>query len=214
MTTYDEIIAYAPIATFLQNRDTADNIEDIVRRAQSWVVERIDHDLFEEVLAPTTISTTGLIDTSGYDRILEYRSVSAKVRNTFLPLQKRNATMLLALYTDNPRGQPRHYAEEGDGVLTAYPAPFTAIEARVTANVEPPLLAPGQQTNRLTEKVPQIIEQAVAMHVAMFNLDGPATTLYSNQLTELLTSGSMQVSRRTRDEATERRRESRNVTGN
>jgi hypothetical protein len=214
MATYDNIIAYAPLAAFLQNRDTATQMPDIVRRAQTYVTRRLDHDFFRQSLPATTADAAGLV-TYPIDEstILEVRSVSIGIGSRRLPIPPRDYDMLVSLYHDAPRGQPRHWAYNPGNQIQLFPAPGRVLDVFLSANVMEPVLAPGQQENRLSVEYPEIMEQAVALHVALFNLDPTATQMYSEQVGELLMTANSEISRQRRDETAQRPMETRNVTG-
>lgn len=214
MATYNDIIAYAPLAAFLQNRDTVDEMPNIVRRAQTYITRRLDHDFFRQSVAPTTANAGGIVTVNVPEEdLLEIRSVAIGIGSRRLPIPPRDYDMLVSLYHDGPRGQPRHWAYNPDGELQLFPAPGRVIDVFLSANVREPILSPALQQNRLSQLHPELMEQAVAMHVALFNLDPTATQLYSEQVQDLLMTVNAEISRRRRDETAQRPVETRNVTG-
>lgn len=215
MATYDQIIAYAPLATFTSNRDTVTEMPDIVRRAQDYVVGRLDHHLFRDVLLDTTFDASGDLDDSFFpEDILEIRSIAAEVRTgKFLPLRPRQQEVLEALFIMTPVGDPRYYAELTSGGWRAYPAPGREIAARVSVNIEPDVLSPTNQTNIISTKFPELMEFAVMREAAIFNLDQNLVALYTSETKEALTIANAQISRRKRDEVSQRPRDTSNITG-
>ena len=214
--TYDDLIAYAPLALIARNRDTVENMEDIVRRAQGYLVPRLDHDLFRTTIPSAQIDADGVIDQTGFPgRILEIRSISVQVSpGSWLPLIRRSEEMLVTLHSDNPRGQPRYYAVTAGGSIQTFPALGVAGKlARVTANVEPPTLSPLVQTNIISDQFPELFEFATAMEAAIWNLDQGSTQLYQGRVGETLMVANTQISRRTRDESAQRAVETRNIQG-
>jgi hypothetical protein len=214
--TYDDLIAYAPLALIMRNRDTVAQMPEIVRRAQGYLVARLDHDLFRTMLPSLPIADDGILDTSGVTgTILEIRSISVQVSpGSWLPLIRRSEEMLIALHSDNPRGQPRFYAVTAAGAIQTFPALGVAGKlARVTVNVAPPVLAPAVQTNIISEQFPELFEFATAMEAAVFNVDGATTQLYQGRVAETLQVANAQISRRTRDESAQRAVETRNIQG-
>ncbi len=214
--TYDELIAYAPLALIMRNRDTVAEMPNIVRRAQGYLVARLDHDLFRTTVPAAPIGADGIIDDSAFPgSLLEIRSISVQVSpGAWLPLLRRSEEMLIALHSDNPRGQPRFYAVTAAGTIQTYPAIGTAgTSARVTANVAPPALSPTVQTNIISEQFPELFEFATAMEAAVFNVDGVTTQLYQGRVAETLQVANAQISRRTRDESAQRAVETRNIQG-
>lgn len=214
--TYDDLIVYAPLALIARNRDTVANMEDIVRRAQGYLVARLDHDLFRTTLPAVPISADGVLDPSDIPAgLLEVRSVSAQISTTsWLPLLRRSEEMLVTLHSDNPRGQPRYYAVMASGAIQTFPAiGRIGTVARVTANVAPPTLAPAVQTNIISQQFPELFEFATAMEAAIWNLDQGSTQLYQGRVAETLQVANAQISRRTRDESAQRAVETRNIQG-
>lgn len=216
MATYAEIIAYAPLATYLSNRETTTEMPNIVRRAQEYITQRLDHDFFRASLSNTTAAaSTGIVDQSGWtETIMEVRSLSVEVRaGRFVPVRKRDINMLEALYIDAPVGTPMHYAEDADGQIIIFPAPSVAKAVKVTANVKEPTLSSTVGSNKISLEYPHLFEVAVAREVAIFNIDPTAAEIYTTQLQDLLTSANTQISRERRDEVSQRPTETRNVTG-
>jgi len=213
--TYDELIAYAPLALVARNRDTVTEMPGIVRRAQSYLVQRLDHDLFRMTLPAVPVNEDGLCDTSTFPaELLEIRSVSFEVSpRSWLPLLRRSEEMLVALHSDAPRGQPRYYAVTASGEMRLFPAPGRAITIRVTANVAPPVLGPTVQTNIISLQFPTLFEFAAAREAAVFNIDPATTQLYEGRVQEMLQTANAQISRRTRDENAQRAVETRNIQG-
>lgn len=214
--TYDDLIAYAPLALIARNRDTVDNMEDIVRRAQGYLVARLDHDLFRKMLPSVPVGVDGILDPTDIPAgMLEVRSVAVQTSpGAWLPLLRRSEEMLVALHSDNPRGLPRFYAVMASGAIQTFPAiGRTGTAARVTANVAPPVLGPGEQTNIISVQFPELFEFATAMEAAIWNLDPASTQLYQGRVAETLQVANAQISRRTRDENAQRAVETRNITG-
>lgn len=214
MATYDEIIAYAPLAAFLQNRDTSDEMPAIVRRAQTYITRRLDHDFFRQSFPGRTADADGIVTTNiPEEDLLEIRSISVFQDNRAHPVHPRDFNMLQALFHDRPRGVPQFWAYTPSGEVRIFPAPGREVTVDISANVKEPMLAPGQQENRISVHHPELMEQAVAMQVALFNLDASATQMYSDQLADLLVTVNAEISRRRRDETSQRPVEVRNVTG-
>jgi hypothetical protein len=214
--TYDQLIAYAPLALIAKNRDTVAEMPNIVRRAQGYLVARLDHDLFRMMQPSAPIGANGVIDTSSFTGdILEIRSVAVEVSpGSWLPLLRRSEEMLIALHSDAPVGQPRFYAVMASGAVQVFPAPgVTGLVARVTANVSPPVLSAIVQTNIISEQFPELFEFAATMEAAIFNIDPATTELYRGRVAETLQVANSQISRRTRDESAQRTVETRNITG-
>ena len=214
--TYDELIEFGPLATISRNRDTVDEMEKIVRRAQNYLVARLDHDLFRLKLPAVAIGADGILDPTDFPgELLEIRSIAVEVSpGAYLPLLRRSEEMLIALYSEAPRGRPRYYAVTAAGDIQTYPVIGEAgTTARVTANVAPAILSPTIQTNIISEQFPELFEFAVAMEVAVFNIDPATTELYRGRVTETLPVANAQISRRTRDESAQRSTETRNITG-
>lgn len=214
--TYDDLIAYAPLATISRNRDTVAEMPNIVRRAQNYLVARLDHDLFRTLLPAIPIGADGVLDPTDIPgTLLEVRSVQVEVSpGSWLPLLRRSEEMLVALHSDNPRGRPRFYSVTASGDIQTYPTiGETGMTARVTANVSPPVLAPDEQTNIISNQFPELFEFAATMEAAIFNIDPATTELYRGRVDETLLVANRQISRRTRDENAQRAVETRNITG-
>lgn len=215
MTTYDDLINYGPIATYAGNRDMITALPDLVRRAQSYVVQRLDHDLFADAETQTTVDTSGSLDMSNIpDRFLEIRALLIEGRGgRYFPLLPRAENMLETLYSDNKPGEPLYYARLKNDVIKVYPRPYREVAARYRSNVAPDVLSPTLQSNILTEKFPEVIETALLREIARFNLDATLVASYSEELADQLGAANAQVGRTTRDETVTRPKETRNVTG-
>lgn len=213
--TYDDLIAYAPLALFAQNRDTVVEMPNIVRRAQDYLVKRVDHDFFKTELAVTSVDLDGLIYADEPpEGLLEYRSVAVEqAPGRWAPLLRRSQDMLDSLFSGSRSGIPRYYAMTASMALRVYPRPPQVIAARITANIKPPTLAPGVQINKLTVEFPELMELAATHEAAVFNLDQNSIAVYAGRLQDALVTANMQISRRTRDESAQRPVETRNVTG-
>lgn len=215
MTTYDDLIAYAPIATYAANRDMITELPNLVRRAQNYVVQRLDHDLFADELVEAVVSIGGDLDPGILPAtFLEIRSFLLEGRGgRFFPLLPRAENVLDALYPGSRSGIPLYYARLKPQVYRVYPKPYRALAARLRCNVSPPILSASVQTNILTERYPEIIETALLREAARFNLDMPMAQGYAEELQDLFTGVNAQVGRTTRDETTQRPRDTRNVQG-
>lgn len=216
MATYDEIIAYAPLASYLSNRDTAAQMPTLVAQAQEHIVERMDHDFFREAGAPATISAAGEISGASLEpeRFLELRSVSAEIYpGRFMPLTKRLYETMLAVYFDDPTGIPVHYSKASDGGYRVFPAPGREVSALVSVNVAPLTLSPDNQINAIATRFPSLFRAAVAREVALFNMDPAASELHSAKFQEHLDGANAQISRWARDESAQRPVDTRNVIG-
>lgn len=216
MKTYNDIIQFAPLALMAGNRgDLRAEMPNIVRRAQVFVMDRIDHDAFKTRLPDTTISADGVLNETGFpDGIFELRGVSIEIgTGRWFPLRKRSWSMCEALYSDGRPGRPRYYGEDPDGVHVAWPPPGRVTPARASANVAPPILSPTQQTNLLSEKYPQLMEYAAAREAATFMLDETLIGAMDGRLGEELVSINKQIGRRNRDESAQRPVDTRNAAG-
>ena len=215
MTTYDDLISYAPVAAYASNRNTVDELPGLVRRAQSYVTERLDHDLFAGDLEDVVIGTDGYVHPEMLpETFLELRYLAIEARsNSFRPLHPRAENMLEALYAAGPAGVPIYYARIKDRLYRVYPQPFRPLNARLRANAAPPMLSPAVQTNILTERFPEVVEMSLLRQVAIYNVDEPLTQRYTEELTGLLGAANRQVSRLARDETAQRPVDTRNVQG-
>jgi hypothetical protein len=215
MVTYADLLTYAPLALIAQNRDTVAEMPNIVRRAQGYLVQRLDHDLFRTDLAILPVAETGIVDTiSVPGTLLEVRQVLIETAtDRWMPILRRSDEMLQMLFTDTLRGPARFYSFTAAGALKVYPAPGRVTRARVTANVAPPVLSDTVQTNIILEQFPELMELAVTMEAAVFNLDPASTGIYQGRVGEHLQTANAQISRRTRDESAQRTVETRNITG-
>lgn len=212
---YDEIIAFAPLALYAQNRDLAAQLPGMVARAQKYIVSGLDHDAFMTELAPTTIDADGVLDETGFPAaLLELRSVSIEIgAGRYMPLRPRDYEMLTALFSDRPHGRPKFYAQDPAGGHRVFPAPGRVIPARVRANVEPDPLAPGTQENAISLRFPRLLQLATTREAAVFMLDAQMVELYETETGNALRAANAQVGRRTRDEASQRPVDTRNVQG-
>lgn len=215
MATYNEIIAYAPLATFSSNRATVSEMPSIVRRAQNYITARLDHEFFRDVPVSTTVDAAGDVDDGAFPAtMLEIRSISAEVRTgKFLPLRPRQQEVLEAIYIDGSKGSPRHYTKTSSGGWKVYPAPGRTMNVKVTINVAPNLLTAGNQTNEISLDFPELFEFAVMREAAIFNADQNLVSLYTQETNDALTAANAQIARRKRDEVSQRPRDTTNITG-
>lgn len=217
MTTYAELIAYAPIALYAQNRDLALALPDIVARAQRSVVRRLDHDAFRDELV-TTADQDGDVDTAPFlalgDAMMELRSVFARrpTETRWRPLFRRNWDMLETLYGSAGSGFPRHYAERDDG-WQVYPRPGQTISIRASFNMEPPVLSPTAPENVLSTRFFEVMQAATVRECAVYMLDANAIQLYGQEVEAQTTAANAQIARRRRDETGMRGVETTNAGG-
>lgn len=213
---YSELLTYAPLASYTQNRDTVLEMPAIIRRAEEYIIARLDHDLFKVDLPTVNIDTDGLIAGTPLPiDVLEVRSVMLEISTSrWLPLLRRSYETMSVLHSDAPRGRPRYYTERGDRALIVFPAPGNAPRVKITVNRKPAPLSPANQNNIITQRFQELMEVAVVKEAAEFNLDQSAVALYAQKLGDMLTAANGQVSRWTRDESAQRPVETRNVTGN
>lgn len=213
--SYTELIRAAPLAAYAENRDLVAEMPNIVRRAQEYVVMRLDHDAFWQKLPRTTVGKDGVIDDSNFPNdLMEVRSVRVRWRSgdRWYSLLRRDSDMLSTLYTDDSRGPPKVYSDGPDG-LVAYPRPGRVIDAEVRANVAPAILSPTVQTNLFTDKYPQVIENAVVREAGVFMLDAKIQQTYGSETDAALAAANAQIARQKRDESAQRPVETRNAGG-
>jgi hypothetical protein len=215
MTTYNELIAYAPLATYAGNRDMITELPNMVRRAQEFIVLRLDHDLFASTTVATTIAADGTLNMGGLSsRFLEMRSVYAQGRGgNYFPLLQRTEDMLATLYPFDRPGVPVYYARLTPGTYRVYPRPTAVTVARYRANIAPLTLSPSVQSNILSTKFPNLMELALLVEVARFNLDRGQGEIYMSDLMSELEAANAAVTRTTRDETGTRPRDPRNAMG-
>jgi hypothetical protein len=213
--SYDDIIRFAPLAIYAQNRDLTEEMPGIVRRAQKYVVSRLDHDAFMTDLGDHPVAITGIVDESLLPvELLEVRSIAIKLPNgNYLPLLPRNLEMLTMLYADGRRGWPRYYAQDPAGGHRVFPPPSLATPARIRGNVEPPVLSPDQPTNLISDEFPLLLQLAATREAAVFMADAAMQALYEGEAGDALAAANAQVGRRTRDEAAQRPTDTRNAQG-
>lgn len=214
-TTYDDLIAYGPLATYTANRETVAEMPKLVRRAQDYITARLDHDLFAEDDINLSLGDDGLVHSTALpEGFLEIRHFMVRTATGgFFPILPRPETMLEALYPADRQGQPRYYARLRHMTYKVFPRPWQAIPVRLRANVAPAALSPAVQTNILTERFPGTFEVALLREAALFNLDMPQVELHTKTLLDMLGASNRQISRLTRDESAQRPTETRNVEG-
>lgn len=212
---YSQLLTYAPLAAYTQNRATVDEMPSIIRRAEEYIIARLDHDLFRVELPDTVVGDGGVIAGTPLPvDVLEVRSVMMQIgTDRWMALIRRGYETMCALHSDVPRGQPRYYAERGDRTLVAFPAPASSPLIKITVNQKPPPLSRSNQDNIITERFQELMEVAVVKEAAEFNLDQSAVALYAEKLRDILIAANNQISRWTRDESAQRPVETRNVTG-
>lgn len=205
-TTYNDIIAAAPIALMAQNRSVLDpaTMQILVRQAEDEIIELLDHDAFRTTLQqPAVISPgTDVIDLSAEaPSVLEVRALRIAADDYSMPMERRDIERLNALYPTGEPGVPRFYAEdEAPLVLRVFPPPDQEYRITVTANVEPLRLSPDIQTSVLSQRHPRILEMMVFKHLARFMRNSTDEARYGREAEAALMGVNTQFARRRRDE--------------
>lgn len=211
MTSYTELAAEVPISAFARNQELIGHMEQVIERAQIWVVNRLDHDAFRASRVAITIANDGII-TKPAD-MLELRAVQLRYRGRgWTALRRRSEEMLETLYASEPPGFPTFYAETEDNYLV-FPKPSRDMEARVLYNANPPLLSPTVDTNVLTDDYPEVIRAATMREAAIFMGDASLIPVFSEETTEVLSAANAAIARKRRDETGQKPIETTNARG-
>jgi hypothetical protein len=220
MITYDELIRRAPEWLYAQNRSLVDEMPAIVSQAHEQLINVIDHDLFRTVITGKTLDNTnlGTIDLSAESpRVLEIRGVRLRYRQSddgWTPLLRRDLETMSMLYARNRPSRPLYYAEySGPLVIKVFPAPRDVYDLEITANVEPPVLSPTQQTNIMSEWASRAVEKATFRQAAIFMKDWESAQAYEKEMMGAVTEANAQIQRRRRDDTGARPVETANVSG-
>jgi len=219
-TTYDEIARRIPLWLYAQNRDLVNEMPAVTEQAHEQLINVMDHDLFRTLIPNLTLTEAegGVLDLSTQTpRILEVRSIRINYRNgddDWTPLQRRDLEMLTMLYARNRPNRPLYYAEyNGPLVMKAFPAPREDYSIEITANVEPPVISPANQTNIITEQFPRAMEKAVFRQAALFQKSWEDATIYEKEMMSAVTEANAQTQRRRRDETETKPVDTANVMG-
>jgi hypothetical protein len=210
--TYDDMLEQVPVAAFARNNDLIAEMPNAIRRAETYVVDRLDHDAFRMPPQDVTFGTDGAATLP--DNVLELRAVRIRFRSSgWTPLLPRHEETLHALFAGQPPGNPRFYAQPAHGTVQIFARPSTATAGQLVYNAKPAELGPTVQTNLLTDDWEAVMRAAVLREAALFMNDQKLIPIYQAELADLLTAANMAVARRRRDETAERPRETANVRG-
>ena len=219
MSNYNELIRRIPEWMYAQNRDLTNEVEELVSKAHNQIINLLDHDLFRTTISgkSLTAASDGVLDLSAESpRVLEIRSIRIDYNGTggYTPIMRRDLEMLTMLFASNTAARPRFYAEySGPLVIKAFPAPDVDYDIEVTANVEPPVLAPSQQTNIISTQHYRVIETATFRQAALYMRDWAAAEEYAKELGSAITEANAAIQRRKRDETDKRPQDASNVMG-
>lgn len=218
--TYDDLIRRVPKWIYAQNRSLVDDMPDIVQEAHNQLIGVLDHDLFRSIITgkQATPASNGILDLSAEDPdVLEIRAVRVRYRNgddDWTPLRMRDLEMLTELYSRNRPNRPLYYAEyNGPLVIKFFPMPREDYDLEITANVEPPLLTPTNQTNVMSTRAPRALEKAVIRQACLYQKNWEDAQMYEKEMAQAVTEANAQVQRRRRDDTEQRPVEAANVTG-
>jgi hypothetical protein len=219
-TTYNQLIADAPLWLYANNRDLVATMPKIVADAHEQIIGILDHDLFRTLIPNKTLlaSNFGVLDLSAEDpRILEIRAIRMKYRSgadDWVPLMRRDLETLSMLYARNRPRQPTYYAAySGPLVVKAFPAPDRNYDLQISANVEPPVLSPSQQTNIVAEQFPRVVEKATYRQAALFMKNWEDAKTYEKEMIDAVNEANAQIQRRKRDVTETRPVDTTNVEG-
>lgn len=224
--TYAELLVEVPVWLMAQNRDISDDIPEIVRNAHHTLMGRIDHDIFKAVLdtlvvgppaTPTPGTDYSLLDLSADNlRVLEVRALRFDYmkEQERTPIERRELEFLTMLYSRNRPGRPRFYAEFPTPLkYRVFPYPNREYALEATANIEPPVLGPSQQSNVIAAKYPNVMLKACLREGALFMKNQKDAATYEAELTAALTEANLSTARKRRDETAQRPQETANAVG-
>ncbi len=218
--TYDELIDIVPRWLYAENRSLSGDIETIVSQAHQQLINVLDHDLFRTIITgeTLTVSSGGVIDLgSQVPRVLEVRGIRLKWRggsDDWTPIMRRDLEAMTMLYARNRPRRPVYYSEyNGFLILKAFPTPDRDYDLSITANVEPPVLSPTQQTNVISLEFPRALETATLRHACLYQKNWEDAQMYEKEMMGAVTEANAQVQRRRRDDSATRPIETSNVSG-
>lgn len=213
MATYDELIATAPVEAYARNADLIASMPAVLARAETYIIERLDHDAFRAAPLDVTLPTTTGQVTLPADT-LEPRGLRMRWRSTsWTPLLPRNEETLQALYSSAPAGRPAYYCRIASDTLQVMPRPSVDTPGQLVINQRPPALGPTMQTSILTTRWGNVLHAALIREASLFMADQGLITLYTNEVGEMLMAANLAVARWRRDETAQRPRETANVKG-
>lgn len=214
--TYDQLVQETPLGLYAQNRDIVAEMPRLIAKAEDRIFELIDHDLFQTVLTgKTLLAGDPEIDLTS-DGVREVRAIRLAYRgdNQWTSLLRRDLEFLTMLYTVNRPGRPLYYAEySAIDILRVFPVPREDYQLEVTANVFPERLGPTNQTNILSQRFPQVYEQAVLLRGAIFMKSPKDVATFTDGLNEAVLAANTSIARRRRDQTGTRETETANMAG-
>jgi hypothetical protein len=218
--TYNELIRRTPVWAYATNRDIVAEMVNIVQEAHEQIIGILDHDLFRTLITTKTLtqSSLGVLNLSAETpRILEIRAIRMRYRggsDDWAPLMRRDLEMLSMLYARNRPRQPLYYAEySGPLVIKAFPAPDRDYDLQITANVEPVVLSPSNQTNIISTQFPRVMEKATFRQAALFMKNWEDAKIYEKEMVDAVNEANAQIQRRKRDTTETRPVDTTNVQG-
>ena len=221
MADYDELIRRCPEWLYATNRRLVDEMPNIVQQAHDQLINVMDHDLFRTIITGKVLAASagGILDLSAEDpRVLEVRSFRLKYRNgddDWTPLPRRDLEMLTMMYNRNRPRRPLYYSEyNGPLVLKTFPAPDQDYDVEVSANVEPELLSPTNQTNIISEQHFRAMEKATFRQACLFQKNWEDAQQYEKEMMAALAESNAAIQRRRRDEVETRPQDAANISGN
>jgi hypothetical protein len=217
--TYDDLLANTPNWLYARNKDITSVMETVVQQAHDQIINLIDHDLFRTVIGGKVLEAAnyGVLDLSAETpRVLEVRGMRLKYKgeDSYTPIQRRDLEMLTMLYARNRPRVPLYYSEySGTLVLKAFPAPKEDMDLEITANVEPLVLSPTNQTNIISIQAPRVLEKATFRQGALYMKDWQSADAYEKELGVAIQEINAAIQRRRRDETEIRPADASNVSG-
>lgn len=210
---YDDLISLTPGIAFARNADLISAMPDLVARAETYVINRLDHDAFRAVADP--VAFPGGAETFDLPvDLLELRALRVRFKGRgWIALRKRDEEMLAALFATARPGEPRFYATSGPNRVTLYPTPPRSYDGLLVGNFAPPPLSPTNLENELTRRYWEIIRAATLREAAVYMSDDQLIGTYGAETGDLLTAANMAIARNRRDEVTERPRDTANAKG-
>lgn len=214
---YAELVESVPNWMYAQNRGLAAQMPDIVEKAHRKLFNIIDHDFFRTKITGLVIPLTGTLDLINQQPpIMEIRAIRLKYRkdDEWTPLFRRDMETMSMLYAQNRPGRPRYYSEAtGPLELQVFPAPDREYTIEVTCNQECPILSPTVGQNLLTDRAPQALTFATLRFAAVYMKNDADVQRYDAELAQAVSELNAAYGRRTRDDAAERPRDTKNATG-
>jgi hypothetical protein len=177
--TYDDLIQIVQDeAIDIEASFTSDNIELLVQRAQLRIQR--DVDLNATRAEETWPLTAGQHLVALPQNVITIRGVRVESGDWLL---EKDTTFLRDYWPDASQTAetPKYYAWRNDQDLEVAPTPANDVDLEVEYTERIPLLSPSQQTNWISEYVPDLMQAAMLVEAAKWSKDQEQLQTYMQE---------------------------------